>query len=202
MPELKDISQNKAWAVWVTGLPGCGKSTVSKGLLDIFRREGIDIRYLSMDERRKFYIQEPEYTEEERDKAYDMFVSEALEIVNDGGCVIMDGSGYSARWRAKARTIIINFAEVYLKCSVETAMKRERQRPQGIIMAGLYKKALERKYTGKEFEGLGEVIGVDVEFEENEDAECIVLAEDVNIDYVVEKVFSCLEKWLSTKKII
>jgi adenylylsulfate kinase len=38
----------------------------------------------------------------------------------------------------------------------------------------MYRKALERREKGAVFEDLGDVIGVDVEYEENPDAEIII----------------------------
>ena len=59
-------------------------------------------------------------------------------------------------------------------CDLEEAMRREAGRPEGLVMADLYAKALKRRRTGEQFEGLGEVIGVDVEFEVDPGAEFII----------------------------
>lgn len=75
------------------------------------------------------------------------------------------------------------------------AMKRESGRQQGLVMAGLYEKALERQRTGKEFKDLGEVIGVDVKFQEDNNAECIVDTAGKTPDETFEEVQTCLQKW-------
>lgn len=195
MPESTGICVRRNWAVWFTGLPGCGKSTVAKKLVDELRDEGVDVVYLAMDERRKVYIPDPQYTPEEREVAYRLFVEDALSLVSSGRCVVMDGSAHRRKWRDYAREKIRYFAEAHLRCPVDMAMKRESGRQQGLVMAGLYEKALERMNTGKQFPGLGEVIGVDIPFEEDPNAECIVLTENLDADQVLAKVVECLAKW-------
>ncbi|WP_027722400.1 adenylyl-sulfate kinase [Maridesulfovibrio zosterae] len=195
MPTLNGICVNRNWAVWVTGLPGCGKSTLAAMLYEKLRDDGLKIVKLCMDERRKFYIPNPEYTCHERQQAYTLFVEDAVSIMESGRCVIMDGTAHEKCWRQYARDKIEFFAEIYLQCPVNMAMKRESGRQQGLVMAKLYEKALERQLSGREYEGLGEVIGVDVPFEEDKNAECIVDTSNIAPDDVLEVVINCLQKW-------
>ena len=44
------------WAVWFVGLPGSGKSSISKRAYEYLRDKGMDVVYLQMDERRKKYF--------------------------------------------------------------------------------------------------------------------------------------------------
>lgn len=169
-------------ALWFTGLPGSGKSTVARKTLELLEAKGIKALHLQMDERRKAYFPNPTYTKEERAQAYTLFAEEARDLAAQGNIVLMDGTAYKKSMRDYARQIIPDFSEVYLRCSLDTAMNRERNRPEGLVMADLYEKALERKRTGKEFEGLGPVIGVDVEFEEDPLAELVLDVEDIGPD--------------------
>jgi adenylylsulfate kinase len=75
------------------------------------------------------------------------------------------------------------------------AMQRESNRPEGKVTADLYKKALIRKSTGAQFEGLGEVIGVDTEFEENPSAECLIDSDHESIEQGRDKVLAFLARW-------
>ncbi len=195
MPISKGICVNKNWAVWFTGLPGCGKSTIADGLLNKLREDGLNPILLRLDDRRKLYVSDPQYTHEERIKVYSLFVQDAISIMKSGRCVIMDGTGHELCFRKEAREGIEFFAEVHLRCPVNMAMKREAGRQQGLVMAGLYEKALERQKTGKCFKELGEVIGIDVKFEIDPDAECIIETEDKNPAEVLEAVGACLKKW-------
>ncbi len=195
MPDSKGICVNKNWAVWITGLPGCGKSTIAEMLLNKLREDGLKVVKLCMDERRKFYIPNPEYTCKERQRAYNLFVEDAVSVMESGRCVIMDGTAHEKCWRNDAREKIEFFAEVYLRCPVNMAMKRESGRQQGLVKAGLYEKALERQRTGKQFQDLGEVIGVDVKFQEDHNAECIIDTADKTPEEVLQGVINCLQKW-------
>lgn len=195
MPDSKNTCVDKNWVIWFTGLPGCGKSTIADGLLQKMREKGLDPFLLRLDERRKLYIQNPEYTEDERAMVYHLFVQDAVAIMQSGRNVIMDGTGHKFCFRKEARDKIDFFAEVHLKCPVNMAMKREAGRQQGLVMAGLYAKALERQKTGKVFKDLGQVIGVDVKFEADPDAECCIDTEAKTPEQVLGEVIICLEKW-------
>ncbi len=189
------ICANRNWAVWITGLPGCGKSTIAELLYRHLESEGVRVVKLCMDERRKLYITNPEYTCQERHRAYSLFVEDAVSIMESGRCVIMDGTAHEICWRNDARKKIEFFAEVHLHCPVNMAMKREAGRQQGLVMAGLYEKAIERQRTGKQFENLGEVIGVDVKFQEDSNAECVVNTAHKTTEEVLAEVVNCLQKW-------
>jgi len=64
------------------------------------------------------------------------------------------------------------------------------------VMAELYRKALERKLSGKQFSGLGEVIGVDVSFEVDHGAECIIDNTHLSVEETLGKALHFLDSWL------
>lgn len=158
------------FAVWITGLPGSGKSTIAKELL---KKLG-DTEYLRLDAIRKKYVSKPVFSEEERELVYGKLVDDGVAEVKKGKNVLFDATANKLAWRKKARDSIRNFLEVYVECPVETCMERESKRPGGLVTADLYRKALERSRTGKNFDGLGQVVGVDVEYEKNRDAEIVI----------------------------
>ncbi|MDY7001807.1 MAG: adenylyl-sulfate kinase [Thermodesulfobacteriota bacterium] len=191
-----DAKKQKGFAVWVVGLPGSGKSNLARALTQAFKGQGLDVVHLQMDERRKAYFPHPKYTSEEREAAYRMFAEEAADLTRRGKAVVMDGSAYKAQMREYARSLIPRFAEIYVRCTLESAMKREAKREQGLVMAGLYKKAIERKETGKPCPGLGQVIGVDVPFEENPRAELIIDNDHIPKEQTRELALEFLKGWL------
>jgi adenylylsulfate kinase len=156
---------------------------------------GEDVSYLSMDERRLAYVPEPQYSQQERRQVYKLFAEEAARIAGEGTDVIMDGTAPELSMREYARTLVERFAEIYVRCSLETAIRREADRPQGLVISQLYKKAMERKQTGKYFKGLGEVVGVDTPFEENPAAECVINSEKVSIEQGRDLVLDFLASW-------
>jgi len=183
-------------AIWFTGLPGSGKSALARAVAEVLTSRGRPVTWLSLDARRKAYFPNPTYDTAEREQAYDRFVAEAAEMAAAGRIVLMDASAPKRAMRDMARARIPAFAEVHVRCSLETAMAREAARPQGLVMAGLYAKALERRATGRQFPGLGQVIGVDVPFEENPQAECVVDAEHLDIAQERDAVLAFLDDWL------
>jgi adenylylsulfate kinase len=111
-------------ALWITGLPGSGKSTVA----DAVRQRHPDVVILRMDDLRKVITPNPTYSDQEREVAYRSLVYLAKTLSGLGHDVIIDATGSLRRWRDLARELIPAFAEVYLRCSLETCEAREKQR--------------------------------------------------------------------------
>jgi len=165
---------NKGWAVWFTGLPGSGKSKMSKLVYDMLADEGITCKRIELDAIRKRYITNPKYTESERDFVYKKLVDFAAENVQNGINIIIDASAHKRSYRDNARKKIKRFAEIMIKCPLSVCIERESKRKNGHIASQMYLRALERKQKGSKFEDLGKVIGVDVPYEENPFAEVIL----------------------------
>lgn len=181
-------------AIWITGLPGSGKSTIAKGLLRKLENEGVQVTLLRLDEIREKYVPQPKYTEEERDYVYGKLLEEGLSLIKAGKNIIFDATAHRYRWRDNARKNIKNFAEIYVRCDLDICIKREEERKEGFIMAELYKKALRRKKTGKIYEGLGEVVGVDVPYEESKNVEVIVNSEKLTAEEAAEDIYNELKR--------
>jgi len=111
-------------ALWITGLPGSGKSTISEEI----RKRHPELVILRMDELRKIVTPEPTYSEAEREIVYRCICYVASLLVRYGHDVIIDATGNMRRWRDLARNLIDRFGEIYLKCPLETCIERERSR--------------------------------------------------------------------------
>ncbi|OIO06054.1 MAG: hypothetical protein AUJ49_00410 [Desulfovibrionaceae bacterium CG1_02_65_16] len=192
------------WALWFTGLPGCGKSTIARAVRGELAARGVAVEYFSMDERRKSYFLHPDYSAEERARSYTLFAEEAAGLTAAGRNVILDATAYRLAMRQEARERIARFAEVLVRCPLPEAMRREAVRsmqaahgPQhkGYVMPGMYQKALERRRTGVAVPGLGQVVGVDVPYEENPDAECVLDALRP-VEENARRVLEFLDGWL------
>ena len=112
------------FVIWITGLPGSGKSTIADAIHEA--RPGFVI--LRMDDLRKIVTPQPTYSESERDMVYRAIVYTAKVLSGLGHDVIIDATGNLRRWRELARYIVPQYAEVYLKCPIETCRKREETR--------------------------------------------------------------------------
>jgi len=113
-----------SYAIWITGLPGSGKSTVASAVKELVP----DAVILRMDELRKIVTPEPTYSDSERECVYRSLVFTAKIINQLGHIVIIDATGNKKSWRELARNIIPDFLEIYLKCPLELCMKREKTR--------------------------------------------------------------------------
>ena len=116
------------WCVWITGLPGSGKSTVSRALLELLEKDGVHAQLLSSDSLRKVLTPKPSYSLEERDSVYATLVYIAELLTQNGVNVVIDATGNLRRYRENARKRISSFVEVYLECPLEACMQREARR--------------------------------------------------------------------------
>ncbi|MFH1710309.1 MAG: adenylyl-sulfate kinase [bacterium] len=178
------------FAIWMTGLPGSGKSTVAGELMKNLK----DTEYLRLDEIRKKYIKEPKFTDEERESVYSKFIEEGILNIGQGRNVVYDATAHKLKWRNKARHSIKNFIEAHVKCPLQVCIERESKRSNGLVTAELYKKSLERKRTGKQFKGLGQVVGVDVPFEENKNVEIEIDSEKTGPKEAASAIFDEIKK--------
>jgi adenylylsulfate kinase len=110
--------------IWITGLPGSGKSTVADGI----KKAQPEFVVLRMDEFRKVVTPEPTYSESERDILYRAIVYFAKQLSDLGQKVIIDATGNRRTWRELARRLIPDYREVYLRCGKELCMLREQER--------------------------------------------------------------------------
>lgn len=182
-----------AFAIWITGLPGSGKTTIAKATLMLLKKHHIYATHLNMDLLRKNLIKKPEYANQERKIAYKKFADIGIYLYKRNKNVIFDATAHKLEYRNYARKKIKNFVEAYVKCPLKTCIERETNRNQGKIMAGLYKMALMRKRTGKKINRLGEVIGVDVNYEENKNAELIIRSDKIKPSNAAKIIFKFLK---------
>jgi adenylylsulfate kinase len=118
------------WCVWVTGLPGSGKSVVSETLLKLLNKNGIQAQLLSSDALRKFLTPKPTYTLEERGIVYATLVYIARLLTQNGVNAVIDATGNLRRYREDARNKIPKFVEAYLECPLEVCVEREAKRKE------------------------------------------------------------------------
>jgi len=145
-----------SWAIWITGVPGSGKSAVARAAAAILEQAGERVRVLELDEIRKTLTPRPTYGEAERDVVYLALGCMAALLTEAGVPVIVDATAHRRRWRDRAREAIPRFAEVQLVCPPEVCRERERTRPPGQAPPGIYARAGQPGAT---------VPGVDVPYE-------------------------------------
>ena len=181
------------WAIWITGLPGSGKSTIAKGVVKRLEKQNVKVEYLRMDEVREILAPAKKYTEEERDYTYRSLALVGKYLTQNGINVIADATAYKKFWRDLARELIPNFAEIYVRCPLKICVERESQRKDNLVMHELYKKAMRRRDIGEHVDGLGEVVGIDVPYEEPEEPELIVDSDKLKPEESSDKVFELIK---------
>lgn len=130
------------WCVWITGLPGSGKSTVAAELTRLLKEKHLKAQLLSSDDLRKVMTPNPTYSLEERDAVYATLVFIAKLLTRNGVNVVIDSTGNLRRYRDKARKSIRGFFEVYLQCPLEVCVQREARRKMRYGAPGrIYSKA-------------------------------------------------------------
>lgn len=151
-----------SWAIWITGLPGSGKTTLTRAAAAALQARGLAVRVLELDEIRKAITPRPTYTDAERDVVYRALAYMAKLLVDSGVPVLVDATAHRRAWRQLARQLIPRFAEVQLECPLEVCHERESRRRGGHAPAGIYAHSRQAGST---------VPGVDVGYEPSPDAE-------------------------------
>jgi adenylylsulfate kinase len=127
-----------AWAIWITGLPGSGKTALAEGAATALRAEGRPVRVLTLDAVRRVVTPTPSYSEAERDLVYRALVYMAMLLTEVGVPVLLDATAHRRAWRELARRSIPKFAEVQLACPLEVCRAREASRRGGAAPPGIY----------------------------------------------------------------
>ena len=157
-----------SFCLWLTGLPGSGKSTILNELSKLLSESGIEVVTLSLDHIRKVLTPQPKYTSEEREIVYRALVIMAQLLVEYGAKnVIIDATGNRKEFRELARRLIREFAEIYVRCPLETCRAREASRRGQPVQKDLYKRASEGELKG-------ELPGISAPYEEAENPELVV----------------------------
>ena len=122
-----------AFAVWITGLPASGKSTVARAFAAELAGKGIRAAVLESDVVRREITPRPKYDDAERDAFYATLACLARTLVLHGVPVIVDATANRRAYRDRARETIPRFFEVYVRCPLAVCQARD---PKGIYRRG------------------------------------------------------------------
>ncbi len=134
-------------ALWITGLPGSGKSRIAKELKNKLKAE-----ILRLDEIRQVITPKPTYSKEEREYVYRALAYIAHVLVKNNVNVIVDATDNLGVGRKTLKKLIKNFFVVQLKCPVKICAQREMKRKDKAGIVDLYK----RTKKGMKIPGLGQ----------------------------------------------
>ena len=118
---------SKAFAMWITGLPASGKSTIVSALKPQLEGLGLTVEVLESDEVRRVITPTPTYSEAERDLFYRALAFTGQRLVAHGVTVVFDATASRRVYRDFARSVIPRFIEVAVECPLTTCMERDKK---------------------------------------------------------------------------
>ena len=173
-------NRHRSGVIWFTGLPAAGKSTLAHQLAKELFDRGIRCYVLDGDNVRHGLTNDLGFTREDR-KENLRRIAEVSKLFVEAGMVVLSAfvSPYQED-RDYVRTIVgkDSFFEVFVKCSPETAEKRDPK--------GNYKKAREGKIKN--------YTGVSAPYEEPADAELVIETEDLSVTDGVRMALEFLDR--------
>jgi adenylylsulfate kinase len=161
--------------IWLTGLPGSGKTTIAKALYPRLKESGFKAEFLDGDIVRKELSPELGFTKQDREIHARRVVYLSKILSRNGIISIVSLISPYRDFRRYARSetnMNNNFYEVYVKCSLETCITRDPK--------GLYKKAL----SGE----IKDLTGLQDPYEEPENPEIIVDTERQTVEECVNVI--------------
>lgn len=161
--------------IWLTGIPGSGKTTIAKALYPKLKELGFKAEILDGDSVRKELSPELGFTKQDREIHARRVVYLCKLLSRNGIISIVCLISPYREFRKYARSetnMNNNFYEVYVKCSLETCINRDPK--------GLYKKAI----SGE----IKDLTGLQDPYEEPENPEVIVNTEQYTLEESVNTI--------------
>jgi adenylylsulfate kinase len=128
-----EYRQTPAFAIWVTGLPASGKSTLVRALAAVLDERGVRIVVLESDVLREILTPDPRYDEPERNLFYRQMAQLGALLVDQNVPVIFDATANRRSYRHEARSRIPRLLEVYVDSPLAVCVSRD---PKGIYRKG------------------------------------------------------------------
>ncbi len=170
--------KGQGFVVWLTGLPGSGKTTIAEGLLSEFKRRDLKVELFDGDEVRRNLSKGLGFSKEDRDTHNKRIIYVCKLLTRNGVNAIVSLISPYRSTRAYARENLPRFVEVYLRCSITECIRRDPK--------GLYKKALAGEITN--------MTGIQDPYEEPENPEVVVNTEKNSSIRNVKKIVRKIEE--------
>jgi len=121
------------FAVWLTGLPASGKSSITRELVRELAARGVRVAVLESDAARREITPGATYGVSERDMFYAALSFAARTLAEHGVPVIVDATANRRAYRDRSRAEIPRFLEVHVRCPLPVCEARD---PKGIYRRG------------------------------------------------------------------
>lgn len=174
---------SKGVVVWLTGLPGSGKTTIAKKVAEALRERGYRVEVLDGDEVRRWLSPEAGFTREDRERHLRRVAHVARLLARNGVVVLCSFVSPYRKIRREVREIVEEdapFVEVFVKCSLEECIRRDPK--------GLYKRALRGE--------IEHMTGLDDPYEPPKDPDLVLDTENDPVEKNVQTLLGLLEGYL------
>jgi adenylylsulfate kinase len=168
----------QATAIWLTGIPGSGKTTISILLKDYFQKKNMPAIILDGDEIRKTVSKDLGFSPQDRKEHNRRVIEIAKLLVKNNFTAIIPLISPYGETRELARKEIPNFVEVYVKASLDTCIKRDPK--------GLYQKAKNGEITN--------LTGLQSPYEEPQNPELVLDTEKNSPQQCLDMITSKLQQ--------
>ncbi len=169
---------SRGFTVWLTGLSGAGKSTIAQALAPLLRERGLRVEVLDGDAVREHLSKGLGFSKEDRDTNIRRIGFVAHLLARNGVAVITAAISPYRATRDEVRALIGDFVEVYVRCSLEEAARRD--------VKGLYARALRGEIPN--------FTGVSDPYEEPLNPEVVVDTERETVQESVARILRVLEE--------
>jgi adenylylsulfate kinase len=169
---------DKGSVIWLTGIPGSGKTTIARRVEQILRERNQPVAVLDGDEVRKELSADLGLSPEDREKHNKRVIYVAKILANNGLQVLIPLISPYRRVRAFAREQLPNFNEVWVRCPVQECIKRDPK--------GLYAKALRGEIKN--------LTGLQDTYEEPENPELILDTDKESLEACADKVLALIRR--------
>ncbi len=163
---------NSGFVIWLTGLPGSGKTTIAKLLVPELRKLGFRVELFDGDDVRKELSPDLGFTKKDRELHARRVAYISKLLARNGVVAIVSLISPYRTFREFARKETGNFVEVYVNASLETCMRRDPK--------GLYRKALNGEIT--------DMTGLQDPYEEPLSPEVVVDTEQETVEESAQKI--------------
>jgi len=170
-------NQGKVFSLWLIGPSASGKSTISKIIYKKLLEEYKSLILLDGDYARKIFVSESGYDPISRSKNIRKYIEVTKWLNSFGISSIIATINAFEKDRVFGRKEIANYKEVFLKCSLDERVKRDKKK--------LYLPALNGEKKN--------VVGVDIPFEEPVNADFIIDTEKNQPEFIANEILKKLE---------